>query len=286
MLRVQKVVINPAVDHVNLFQTPSRTHEDVVIHDHEVRSLHELDPHFLSQKRVLEIGRVINSGRQQDRRRRLDTRRRTRQQRIQQSLGVVIHRNDIHPVEQTGKRPFEHLTIFQNVRDPRWTPEVIFQYVKFAVATSNQIHARDMTPSFLWRMEAHHLFAIGLRAQHQVRGNNPVSNDLLIVVQIVNEKIQSLDALLESFFNLNPLLAVHDSRKQIERPNFLCAFVVPVNGKRDSEVLQQQLGTTLALQQLLVRKFFQTIRKRSTNRPWLTRGSKCFVITAGQWRIR
>ncbi len=63
-MRVEEVVVDAAVDHVDPPRALRRAHEDEVVLDEQVLPLDQLDAHLLRQEGVLEVGAVVHAGRQ------------------------------------------------------------------------------------------------------------------------------------------------------------------------------------------------------------------------------
>jgi hypothetical protein len=56
--RIEEIIVDPAVDHVDLLLALGRPHEDVVVLDDEIASLDEHHAHLAGQEGVLEVGGV------------------------------------------------------------------------------------------------------------------------------------------------------------------------------------------------------------------------------------
>ena len=59
--RIEKVIVQSSVDHIDLNEPLGGTHIHEAIQHNEVTPLDDLDSHFPSEKGVLEIGAVIDS---------------------------------------------------------------------------------------------------------------------------------------------------------------------------------------------------------------------------------
>ena len=64
--RVEEIVIDAAIDHVDTLQPGGCLHVDHVVLDHQIAAFHQFDAHLLGQECMLEIGRIINTRRQDD----------------------------------------------------------------------------------------------------------------------------------------------------------------------------------------------------------------------------
>src|SRR5262245_47463504 len=130
---------------------------------------------------------------------------------------------DLRCRKNLWKHALHHRAIFQHVRDPGWTAQVIFQDVNLTVAMAHQIRPSDMAPNAPGWIEPDALFPVCLGRKHDLCGKHAVFQDLLVVIKIVNEKIQSLDPLLEAPLDADPLSGWHDAGYHVERKYLLHA---------------------------------------------------------------
>ena len=65
-LRIEEIVVDPAVDHVHRLEPLGGAHENLAILRDEVAPFHDLDAHRAGEERVLEVGRVVNARREED----------------------------------------------------------------------------------------------------------------------------------------------------------------------------------------------------------------------------
>ena len=63
--RIEKIVVDAAVDHVDTLQPFGRAHVDNLALDDQIASLDQLDAELVGQKRVFVIGGVVDAGGQQ-----------------------------------------------------------------------------------------------------------------------------------------------------------------------------------------------------------------------------
>jgi hypothetical protein len=61
---VDKIIIDPAVNHIYALKAPRCAHMDEIVHHDQIASFHQFDTHLLRQVRMLEIGRVVHARRQ------------------------------------------------------------------------------------------------------------------------------------------------------------------------------------------------------------------------------
>ena len=82
--------------------------------------------------------------------------------------------------------------------------------------------------------------------QHQRRWNDAVLENLLIVVNVFEETIQSGDALDDAALDLAPLPGSQDARNDIEREDPVDLVAAGVDRKSDAEVEQLALRSQAA----------------------------------------
>ena len=80
----------------------------------------------------------------------------------------------------------------------------------------DQVSARHMTPDAARWFEAHALLSERLRREDDFTRQDFVFDYALVVVEIVDEKIQGLDPLFQSFFNATPFGGGDNPRDQIK----------------------------------------------------------------------
>ena len=96
-------------------------------------------------------------------------------------------------------------------------------------------------------------------AENDLRRDDPVLDDTLLVVDVVEEEIQRRDTLHQARFDLLPLARRDDPRKRVEREDPLRPLVVAVDREGYALLEEQQLEAAKFLAELLVaetREFF------------------------------
>ena len=129
--RIEEVVIDAAVDHVDALRPLGRPHVDDAGLDEQVAALDQLDAELVGQERMLVIGRVVHAGGEQHdgriARRRI---RRERFQRGEQFVGIVLHRRDAVAREQLREQPHHDLAVLQHVGDPGRRAGVVLEHIE------------------------------------------------------------------------------------------------------------------------------------------------------------
>src|SRR5262245_22184805 len=122
-----------------------------------------------------------------------------------------------------GESSFHRTTIFQNVADAAWATAIIFEHHVLPLVIADQVRAADVNVNILRHLEVHELAAKMFSRKDVVRGNNTLLDDSLLVINVVEEKIERRDALRQTAFEKFPFLRRNDSRDEIERKNPLRA---------------------------------------------------------------
>ena len=59
---------------------------------------------------------------------------------------IVVHRPNARGREDLREGPLHHISVLKDVRDARWTAEVVLEHVNLAVGVPEQIGSGDMAP--------------------------------------------------------------------------------------------------------------------------------------------
>src|SRR6267143_5567948 len=88
-------------------------------------------------------------------------------------------------------------------------------------------------------------------------GQDSIPDNFLVVVNIINEKVQRLNPLLEAEFNSLPFLGRDDSRNKIEWQSLFHAGALAVNIESNPHLHQRPIRGFLSSDQFSVWKRFQ-----------------------------
>ena len=249
-LGVEKVVVHPAVDHVDPLGALRGAHVDEVVLDEEVLALDQLHPHLLRQEGVLEVGAVVHAGGQHHHRGIVDRGRGHRAQGFEQHVGVMGHRGHAVLAEQLGKEPHHHLAVFQHVAHATGHPQVVLEHVVAAtairIAGPHDVDARDVRVDVARHIHPHHLGA-ELRVLEDLLGGDQAGlEDVLPVVDVVDEAVERRDPLGQPLFHLRPLMGRNHAGNQVEGDQALGARAVFVLGaihrESDADPAEDHLG--------------------------------------------
>ena len=213
---IEEIIVHAAVDDVDAFETPGGAHEDVAADDDEVAPFDELDAHLLREEAVLEVGGVVDAGGEDDDARDAARAGRERFEHFEELAGVLVDGADGQAFEDAGEDALEHLAIFQHVADAGGDAEIVLEDVVFAIAAANQVRAGDVAPDTPRGFEAAALGSVGDGAGDDLGGDGAILENSLLVVDVVDEGVEGVDALLEAAFDAVPLGRGDDPRDEIE----------------------------------------------------------------------
>src|SRR5207253_3013632 len=113
--------------------------------------------------------------------------------------------------EDSWKSALHEVPVLENIGNTRRNPQVVFKNVDLPVTVPHQIRSRDMAPDSQGRIDTPALRTIKCGRSDDLFGNNPVLEDLLLVVDVVDELVEDVNALLQPAFNPVPFLSGHDA---------------------------------------------------------------------------
>ena len=207
---------------------------------------------------MFEVGGIEDSRRQHNDGRVVRRSRRQRRQRVVELRRVIIHGQDVIVLEQFREDALHDLPVLHHVRHSRRNAQIVLQHVDRAIAVPDEIRSADMCPHAQRRIDAAALGPEIPGVRQHLGRKHAVLHDFLIVVQVIDEQVERLHALLETGAHPFPLAARDDARNQVQRPR-------PVNGtvslgihrEGDSHFLDGQLQGRLPGGDVLVRHRFQ-----------------------------
>src|SRR5262249_32249077 len=133
------------------------------------------------------------------------------------------------------KDALDDLTVLDHVRDAGRYPQVVFQHIHRAVLVAHQIAAADMGPTAARRLDTNTLRAEVLGGGDDVVWEYSVPDYPLLVIDIVDEQVQSGDPLPEALLDPRPLLAADGARNDVQRPGPIDgALLLVVHGEGDT----------------------------------------------------
>jgi hypothetical protein len=155
---------------------------------------------------VFEVGGVVRARGQHRHRRIRDPGRGDAAQILQQNVGVMIHRCDTVRGEQLREQAHHHFAIFEHIRHARRHPQVVLEHAKLAGVVANDVDAGNVGIDAPRDIHALHLRPVLIVAEHLLGGYDARLQDFLVVIDVMDEGIQRAHALLQSGFELQPLV--------------------------------------------------------------------------------
>jgi hypothetical protein len=132
-----------------------------------------------------------------------------------------------------------------------------------SVPVPYQIRTSDMTPNAARHIEPYALRSEGRGGEDNFLGNSLVFKDFLIVVDVIQEQIQRVDALFQAAFDIVPVTGFHNARHDVEREDLFGTFIAAIYGKGDAHVIHGSFCRFLAGQDLAIPERCDTFDKYS-----------------------
>lgn len=192
----------------------------------------------------------------------------------------MINRANAIIAEKSWKYTLQNLAIGQHVGNAAGDAQIVFQYGETTIWQADEIGSADAHINPTRDCKPAHLAPKMLAAVDQLAWNDSVRQNVPLVVDVIEKKIQSGDSLRESSLDLLPLISRNDSRQQVVGEDTFSSLFVSVHRERDSLVEKGQVGRLLALAQLLSRQFEQSAKKALVVRARDTGRFEHFVISA------
>jgi len=142
----------------------------------------------------------------------------------------------------------------------------------------NQVRAGDVAPDAAGRIDAAALGAVKRGGVDNLLGDNPVLQNFLIVVNVVNKLVERVDALLEAALDPIPLLGADDARNQVEGENPLRARRISINVESNAHLQEQRFRGALAPQKLAVFQRLDGLEQQASLRPRFAFSVKYLII--------
>lgn len=159
--------------------------------------------------------------------------------------------------EEHGKGLPHRLAIFDHVGNSRRAAAVVFEDEVFPLVITNEIRSADMNVDVFGRTEIHHLLPEVFSRHDDLPGNDPVLDDLLVVVDVVKKEVQGGDSLDQPFLQRGPFAGGNDSWNHVEGEDLFGALFVPVNSEGDALIEESQVDRLLPSLEFL----FAQVRK-------------------------
>ena len=232
--RVDEVVVDAAVDHIDLPHARGGAHVDGVVVHGEVAALDQGHAHQPRQIGVLVIGRVVDAGVS------TTTWGLGRQSPAmlfsvrQQQVGIALDRPHARAAEGARKGAARGLAVGQHVADAGRHAEVVLQHEELARRPSDEVAAADVHIGLVRHIEVLHLPAIGRRAEDEVARHDAGGEDLLVAIDVGQEEVKRAQALDQALLDLVPLVGGNDPREEVGGDDLFGGTVGAVDGEGDA----------------------------------------------------
>ena len=209
---------------------------------------------------MLVISGVVNAGRKEHDGGVRFPRGRDVTQNIEELLAIIFHWPDTVLREEIWKNPAHHLPILDDIGNAGWAARIVLQHEKITVAIADQIGAANVDVDILRDIEMHELRAEVRGLPNVIFWNHAIAQNGLTVIDVVQEKIERGNSLLQTALDLFPFLPGNNSRDEIEGKNPLSALSVAVNGEGDALAQESERGQVTFAIEFSFRQLGETLQ--------------------------
>ena len=131
---------------------------------------------------------------------------------------LAIFRNalDRETLHQVREGALHQMPVLDHVGDAGRRARVVLQHIEIALGIADDVGAGDVDIGAARRIVAHHFRPEVRVSEHEVRGQDAVLQDLALVIDVPEEKIERLDPLLDAAVELAPVAGGDHARDDIE----------------------------------------------------------------------
>src|SRR6266568_2701945 len=134
-----------------------------------------------------------------------------------------------------------------------------------------------MAPDAARRVPPYALLPVGLCGIDNLARHHPIAQDFLVMINVVNEQVQRVDALLETLLDPAPFGGRNNPRQNIEREDFFHSRLLPIHVEGDAHLQQRSFGCPLAIKDFVFRQGLQGVEQAARRCAWPCRRSEHFV---------
>ena len=156
----------------------------------------------------------------------------------EEPAGIVVDPPNSQAFKHPRKSLLQNGPILQYVGNPRGDAQVIFENVKLAVSVTNEIRSIDVAPDATGRIKTNARGPESFRGLDDLERNDLVFDDLLLVVNVVNEEVQGLNALPQPALDPFPILRADQARDEIKWEYLFLSLLFAIDIEGDAHVLQ------------------------------------------------
>src|SRR6186997_909644 len=140
----------------------------------------------------------------------------------------MAHGANLVLTEELRENALHYLAVLEDVTHATRAPAIVLQDEVIAVPIANEIAPANMDVNVPGEIEADQLRPVMLRALDYLLGNDAVLQDPLLVVEVLQEEVQSGDSLDQPALDVLPLTGRYDARDRVEREDALGSLIVIV----------------------------------------------------------
>ncbi len=146
------------------------------------------------------------------------------------------------PGEEFREQAQHDFPVLQHVGDTGRRARIVFEHVERLGVDAHNVDASDMHVDIVRHHLSAHLGTERGIAEDYVVRHEAGAHDLPRTVDVLDESVQSVDALGQTLFQEPPFSRRHDARDDIEGDQALLRFGFPVNGEGDADAAEDQFG--------------------------------------------
>ena len=192
----------------------------------------------------------------------------------------MLDRAHARAAEHRREGAAHHIAVGQHVGDAGRHAQIVFEHDKFAVFVADQIGAADIHIGAVRHREPAHLAAVMLGAVDHAARHQAVLQHAAVAVDVVQEKIEREDALLQAGFEARPFRRGDDARQQIGRNDPLGRLIVAIDREGDALMQERLLAGLLPQSEFFGRQFGEAAMQLRVMRPHASVGGEHFVVGA------
>ena len=215
---------------------------NAIVLDDQVAPLDQRDAHLAGKEHVLEISGIENAGREQHDVRIIDGGGCHFPELAQQALAVIGDGTHIEPLHQVGEGALHQMPVFDHVGHAGGAAAVVFEHQELTGRIADDVGPVDVDIGAVRQIETDHLRPVALVAEHKFGWNNAVLENAAVMIDIVQEQVQRLNALLHAGFDRSPGGRRQNARNDIERENAIDGVFLGIDSKSDPQIEKFPFG--------------------------------------------
>ena len=239
--RIEPRIPESHVEHMDALEAGDRLEIKFVVEHEEVTSLHQGDTRAAGQKAVLGISRGRRAAGEQSNHRIIDTLGSERAECFEQTGRRVGDAPHVVAVENFRIDAGERAPVLHHVGNPRGLAEVMVRHRHASVGQTGEGCAGQMKKSTARQGKPHSRTLEERTAQHRARGQDMLTEDFFGAVNVLQEQLESAQALIQSGGQLRPFRRAEKSGQRIAEPRALSPRAVALDVEGDAHLPHRRL---------------------------------------------